>query len=78
MVEVTQADRDAASEVGAITEERYEIVSEAFARHRIAERKAIVDWLRTCFRDGNSMADAIERNQHMENTTTGERDNANA
>jgi len=36
MVEVTQADRDAAMEVDCITGERLQIVAEAFARHRLA------------------------------------------
>ena len=46
MTEITQADRDAALNCICLTEERTQIVAEAFARHRMEERAAIVAWLR--------------------------------
>jgi hypothetical protein len=54
MTEITQADRDAAAQ--------YDVV-EAFARHRMEERAAIVAWLRKD--DFLMTADAIEAGEHL-------------
>lgn len=55
MVEVTQADREAAAAIAVLPEMRELILSgradhhaEPFARHRHAEREAVVKWLRSC------------------------------
>ena len=53
MVEVTDADREAAAAIAVLSEMRELILSgradhhaEPFARHRLAEREAVVKWLR--------------------------------
>lgn len=60
MTEITQADRDAAAQ--------YDVV-EAFARHRMEERAAIVAWLRkeapAALHDPRMVADAIEAGEHL-------------
>lgn len=63
MTEITQADRDAAAQ--------YDVV-EAFARHRMKERAAIVAWLRSdkivFSMDGSAedvVASAIEAGEHL-------------
>ena len=52
-IEVTQADREAAASIAVLPEMRELILSgradhhaEPFARHRLAEREAVVKWLR--------------------------------
>lgn len=57
MTEITQADRDAAAQ--------YYVV-EAFARHRMEERAAIVAWLRAAGDEVvNWMAIQIEAGEHL-------------
>ena len=75
MVEVTQADRDAAEAfrrgIGGKYDREVSSLAEAFARHRLAERAAVVAWLRDIDfahesqrRAVNQIADAIERGDH--------------
>jgi selenocysteine lyase/cysteine desulfurase len=74
MVEVTQADREAAASVAVLSEIRELILSgradhhaEPFARHRLAEREAVVKWLRE--QDGHGYddmrANCIEAGEHL-------------
>ena len=48
MTEITQADRDASKAYCAITgyTPEHDLLAQAFARHRMEERAAIVAWLR--------------------------------
>ena len=72
MTEITQADRDAALNCICLTEERTQIVAEAFARHRMEERAAIVAWLHeqwvtdaTDNIDVFDMIDGIKAGEHL-------------
>ena len=72
MTEITQADRDAAAalsdEVNPCACEMCKgTMQEAFARHRLEERAAIVAWLRgdDPYPDGHDIADAIEAGEYL-------------
>ena len=69
MVEVTPADRDAAinlDELHIIQVWNIDRVAAAFASHRLAERAAIVAWLRGMgLRNINYIADDIEAVEHL-------------
>ena len=78
-VEVTDADREAAAQVNGFANwELWELCrpldddwralyAKDFARHRIAERAAIVAWLRgpEPYPDGHDIADDIEAGEHL-------------
>ena len=76
MLEVTQADREAAASVAVLPEMRVLILSgradhhaEPFARHRLAEREAVVKWLRILgimrvLCNPSQLADDIEAGEH--------------
>jgi hypothetical protein len=78
MTEITQADRDAAARiVGAFGIDGEEIIKagwadgddivKAFARHRLEERAAIVEWLRKVGGSGPEiLADMIGAGGHLE------------
>ena len=73
MTEITQADRDAADKHGLwLLDDEREELAEAFARHRMEERAAIVAWLHeqwvtdaTDNIDVFDMIDGIKAGEHL-------------
>ena len=71
MIEITQADRDAAERSMRNAIMRTGSRAEDFARHRIEERAKIVAWLRHKLDDWpdyvapSDIADAIEAGEHL-------------
>ena len=72
MTEITQADRDAAEAyrekvLDAIWAAKPEdqVLLEAFARHRMEERAAVVAWCRNVNMDWCGCAEAIEAGEHL-------------
>ena len=72
MTEITQADRDAAEAyrekvLDAIWANGPEdqVLLEAFARHRMEERAAVVAWCRNVNMDWCGCAEAIEAGEHL-------------
>ena len=69
MTEITQADRDAVKayyvETGFVADQKG--LEQAFARHRMEERAAIVAWLRKVGGSGPEvLADMIDAGGHLE------------
>lgn len=65
---IAQIDVDAAIEWYSPRESEWQgLLAEAFARHRLAERAAIVAWLRgpEPYPDGHDIADDIEAGEHL-------------
>ena len=65
MTEITQADRDAAERLIETVSMTRNSLAEAFARHRMEERAAVVAWCRNVNIDWCGCADAIEAGDHL-------------